>query len=41
MSAVDIEEKSNTHHHSSKHIVILGGGFAGIEVLKRPSERIS
>ncbi len=27
-------EKSNTHHNSSKHIVILGGGFAGIEVLK-------
>ena len=33
MSGVDIEEKSNTHH-SSKHIVILGGGFAGIGVLK-------
>jgi NADH:ubiquinone reductase (H+-translocating) len=34
MSGVDIEEKSNTHH-SSKHIVILGGGFAGIGVLKK------
>ena len=34
MSGADIkEEKSNTHH-SSKHIVILGGGFAGIGVLK-------
>jgi NADH dehydrogenase len=32
MSGVDIE-KSNTHL-SSKHIVILGSGFAGIEVLK-------
>jgi NADH dehydrogenase len=37
MSGLDIieEEKSNTYHpHSSKHIVILGGGFAGIGVLK-------
>jgi NADH:quinone reductase (non-electrogenic) len=34
MSAVDIEEKSNAHH-SAKHIVILGGGFAGIGVLKK------
>jgi hypothetical protein len=32
MSGVDIE-KSNTHH-SSKHIVILGSGFAGIGFLK-------
>jgi NADH dehydrogenase FAD-containing subunit len=34
MSAVDIEEKSNAHHFS-KHIVILGSGFAGIGVLKK------
>ena len=33
MPRVDIEEKTNTLQ-SSKHIVILGGGFAGIEVLK-------
>jgi NADH dehydrogenase len=33
MSEADIEEKSNTHH-SCKPIVILGGVFAGIGVLK-------
>ncbi len=32
MSRVDIE-KSN-RHQTSKHIVILGGGFAGVEVLR-------
>jgi NADH dehydrogenase len=39
MSGVDIEE-SNTRH-SSKHIVILGGGFAGIEVLKNLQKKLS
>ena len=32
MSGVDIGK--SIPHHYSKHIVILGGGFAGIEVLK-------
>jgi NADH:quinone reductase (non-electrogenic) len=40
MSGVDIEEKSNTLQ-SSKHIVILGGGFAGIEVLKSLQKQLS
>ena len=40
MSEVDIEEKTNTLH-SSKHIVILGGGFAGIEVLKSLQKQLS
>ncbi len=37
MSGVHIKEKSNASHSStkSKHIVILGGGFAGIGVLKK------
>ena len=38
MSGVDIE-KSNTRH--SKHIVILGSGFAGIEVLKNLQKKLS
>ena len=40
MPRVDIEEKTNTLQ-SSKHIVILGGGFAGIEVLKSLQEQLS
>ena len=40
MSGVDIEEKSNTLQ-SSKHIVILGGSFAGIEVLKSLQKQLS
>jgi len=39
MSGVDIE-KANTGH-SSKHIVILGGGFAGSEVLKNLQKKLS
>ena len=39
MSGVDIE-KSNTRH-STKHVVILGGGFAGIEVLKNLQKKLS
>jgi NADH:ubiquinone reductase (H+-translocating) len=39
MSGVDIEQKSNTR--PSKHIVILGGGFAGIEVLKSLQKQLS
>ena len=40
MPRVDIEEKTNTLQ-SSKHIVILGGGFAGIEVLKSLQKQLS
>ena len=38
MSGVD-REKSNIH--SSKQIVILGSGFAGIEVLKNLQKKLS
>ena len=38
MSGVDIE-KSNTRH-STKHVVILGSGFAGIEVLKNLQKKL-
>jgi hypothetical protein len=36
MSEVDMkEEKPIQHSKKSTHILILGSGFAGIEVLKR------
>ncbi|MGC2597259.1 MAG: NAD(P)/FAD-dependent oxidoreductase [Nitrososphaeraceae archaeon] len=39
MSGVDIGK--SIPHHYSKHIVILGGGFAGIEVLKNLQKKLS
>ena len=39
MSGVDIGE--SIPRHCSKHIVILGGGFAGIEVLKNLQKKLS
>jgi NADH dehydrogenase len=39
MSGADIEKTNK--RHSSKHIVILGGGFGGIEVLKNLQKQLS
>ena len=41
MSGVDIEKTKSNTRHSSKHIVILGGGFAGIGVLKNLQKKLS
>jgi NADH dehydrogenase len=41
MSGVDIEKTKSDTRHSSKHIVILGGGFAGICVLKNLQKKLS
>jgi NADH dehydrogenase len=41
MSGVDIEKTKSDTRHSSKHIVILGGGFAGIGVLKNLQKKLS